>query len=124
MLLDTKNTVKLSELIHWVKKELLSDEALRDDPMPLFVIDEVTVEVNFVLSGGGKGGFDLQVVKADAEVAEERVQKAIVRMKPLVPYERVRERLEEKHLKHLEDRVVRVMVKGLGLSEQDIPPRE
>ena len=124
MFIDTKNTVKLNDLIHWVKMELLSDEALRNDSIPLFVIDEVTVEVNFVLSGKGEGGFDLLVVKAGAEVGEERVQKAIVKMKPIVPYERVRERLEEKQLKHLEDRAVRVLVKGRDLSEQDIPPRE
>ena len=124
MPLDTKKAVKLSELIRWVKKELLSDEAFRNDPVPLFVVDEVTVEVNFVLSGEGEGGFDLQVVTAGAKVAEERVQKATVRMKPLVPYERVRERLEEKHLKRLEDRVIRVIVKGLELSEQGIPSRE
>jgi len=124
MPLDTKKAVKLSELIRWVKKELLSDEALRDDPVPLFVIDEVTVEVNFVLSGEGEGGFDLQVVTAGAKVAEERMQKAIVRMKPLVPYERVRERLEEKHLKRLEDRVIRVLVKGPALFEQHLPPLE
>ena len=124
MPLDAKNTVKLSELIHWVKKELLSDEALRDDPVPLFVIDEVTVEVNFVLSGEGEGNFDLRIVKAGARVAEKRVQKAIVRMKPLVPYERVRDRLEEKQLRHLEDRVVRVLVKGPPVTEQDVPPLE
>ncbi len=121
---DTRNAVRLSELIHWVKKELLSDEAFRDDPVPLFVIDEVTVEVNFVISGEGEGSFDLQVVKADAKVAEERVQKAIVRMKPIVPYERVRERLGEKHLRHFEDRLIRMLVKGLDLSGQDVPPRE
>src|SRR5512141_216201 len=102
MPLDTKDTIKLSELIHWVKRELLSDDALKDDPVPLFVIDEVTIEVNFVLSGEGTGEFNLQVVKAGAKVTEERVQKAIVRMKPIVPYERVRERLDEKHLKHRE----------------------
>jgi len=124
MYIDTKDTVKLSELIHWVKKELLSDDALKDDLVPLFVIDEVTVEVNFVVSGEGNGEFDLQVVKATAKVSEERVQKAIVKLKPLVPYERVRERLDERQLRHLEDRVVRVLVKGLDLSEQDVPKRE
>jgi len=124
MPLDTKGTVRLSELIRWVKKELLSDEALQDDPVPLFVIDEVTVEVNFVLSGEGEGGFDLQVVKAGAKVAEERVQKAIVRMKPLVPYEQVRARLGEEQLERLEKEGVRVLLKGLALPETSVPPRE
>jgi hypothetical protein len=124
MPLDTKSTVKLSELIHWVKKELLSDEALRDDPAPLFVVDEVTVEVNFILSGGGKAGFDLQVITAGAEVTEERVQKAIVRMKPLVPYERVRDRLGEEQLEYLENEGVKVLLKGMVLPEAGVPPRE
>ncbi len=53
MPLDNKDTVKLNELIHWVKKELLSEKAKENDPEPLFIIDEVTVEVNFVLSGKG-----------------------------------------------------------------------
>lgn len=124
MPIDTKDTVKLSKLIHWVKRELFSEEAHGDDSLPLFVIDEVTVEVNFVISGEGEGGFDLQVVKAGAKVAEERVQKAIVRLKPLVPYERVRERLEERHLKHFENKAIKLLIKGLPSSEQDVPPLE
>lgn len=124
MPLDVKDTVKLSELIYWLKRELLSEEMFEGDPLPLFVIDEVSVEVNFVVSGETEGGFDLQVVKVGAKIAEERVQKAVVRMKPLVPYERVRERLEERHLKHLEDKVVRIIVKGSDSPEEGIPPRE
>ena len=121
--LDTKNTVKLSELIHWVKKELLSDEARRDDPVPLFVIDQVTVEVHFVLSGEGEGGFDLQVVKAGTKVAEERVQKAIVRMKPLVPYDEVRARLKEEEREYVEG-AMKALVKGHIMSEESVPKRE
>lgn len=124
MYLDTKDSVKLSELIYWVKKELLSKESFEEDTMPLFMIDEVTVEVNFVLSGEGEGGINLQVVKVGTKVSEERVQKAIVKLKPLVPYERVRERLEEQQLKHFEDRVVKILVKGLETSEHSVPPRE
>lgn len=124
MPLDTKQTVRLSELIHWVKRELLSDEALTNDPVPLFVVDEVTVEVNFILSGEGEGGFDLQVVKAGTKVAEERVQKAIVRMKPVVPYERVRDKLGKEQLERLEKEGAKVLLKGLISQETSAPPRE
>lgn len=123
MYLDTKNTVRLSELIHWVKRELFSDEAFQDDSVPLFVIDEVTVEVNFVLSGEGEGGVDLQVLRAGAKVGEERVQKAIVRMKPIVPYDKARETLGETQLRQLEDEVARVLLKGRAVTRQDIPTR-
>lgn len=124
MPLDIKKTVKLSELIHWVKEELLSDEVFRDDPVSLFVIDEVTVEVNFVLSEEGGGGFNLQVVKADAKIADERVQKAVVRMKPIVPYDRVIDKLEEGELEYIEKEAARVLVKGRVLPEQSVPSRE
>ena len=124
MMLDNKKTVKLSELIHWVKKELLSDNALKNDPVPLFIIDEVTVEINFTLSGEGEAGFDLVVVKSGAKVAEERVQKAIVRMKPLIPFERVREKLSKEQLEQFENEGVKVFLKGHSLSEALVPPRE
>jgi hypothetical protein len=124
MHLDNKNTIKLNELIHWVKKELLSPQIPDDDTLPLFVIEEVTVEVNFVLAGESEGGFDLQIVNAGAKISEERVQKAIVKMKPLIPYERVREKINVERLKNLEDKAIRVIVKGMELSEQSVPPRE
>jgi hypothetical protein len=124
MHLDTKKTIKLSELIYWVKKELLSDETLRNDPVPLFIIEEVTVEVNFILSGEGEGGFDLQVVKAGAKIAEERVQKAIVRMKPLISSERLREKLGKEQIEYLEKEGMKVMLKGMALPESGVPSRE
>jgi len=126
--MDNKNTVKLSELINWVKKELLSDEARRNDPVPLFVIDEVTVEVNFVLSGEGQGGIDLVLVKADTKIAEERVQKAIVRMKPIVSAQEIatefaKQRPQDRE-KALNDSV-KFMLKGRPTtSEESIPKVE
>lgn len=124
--LDNKDTVKLNELINWVKQELLSKEARSKDPVPLFVIDEVTVEVNFVLSGKGGGGFDLKVVKADAEVSEERIQKAIVRMKPLLSHEEVVDKLLTEYPQIKEEIVndsVKVILKGRGSDEESVPKR-
>ncbi len=127
MHLDSKNSVKLNELIHWVKKELLSDEARDNDPVPLFVIDEVTVEVNFVLSGEGGTGFDLKIVKADAKVKEDRIQKAVVRMKPLVPYQELADEFSKRHPEIREkvvDDSVKVLLKGKTLDEENVPDLE
>ncbi|MBD3157350.1 MAG: hypothetical protein GF309_01050 [Candidatus Lokiarchaeota archaeon] len=124
MHLDTKESMKLNKLIHWVKKELLSDEAQKDDPVPLFIIDEVTVEINFVLTGEGEGGFDLRVVRAGAKVGEERIQKAVVHMRPIVPYEDLKARLAEEHLVELEEVAARALIKGRAWSGEDIPERE
>ncbi len=128
MYLDNKDSVKLSELIHWVKKELLSDEMRDNDPVPLFVIDEVTVEVNFVLSGEGGTGFDLKVVKADAKVKEDRIQKAVVRMKPLVPYQELADEFSRRHPEIREKAVddsVKVLLKGSKtFDEENVPELE
>ena len=125
MHLDTKDTVKLSDLIQWVKKELLSNEVFRDDAVPLFQIDEVTVEVNFVLTGEGEGGFDLRVVKAGAKVAEERVQKAIVRMRPTVVYKQVEAEFGEEQSKSMKQQAKHGLLKGEGpLSKDSVPKRE
>lgn len=129
MYLDNKNTVKLSELIYWVKQELLSDEARRNDPVPLFVIDEVTVEVNFVLAGKGSGGFDVVIAKANAEVAEERVQKATVRMKSLIPYDELVAEYKTKHPQERKQSLndsLKVLLKGSVLENESeaVPPVE
>ncbi len=122
MYLDNKNSVKLSELIHWVKQELLSEETRRTDPVPLFVIDEVTLEVNFVLTGEGEGGFDVKIVKLGAKVTEERVQKATIKMKPLVPYNKLAEEFA-KRKPHLVDQVmedsVRVLLRGRTVEDDE-----
>lgn len=128
MRLDTKNTVKLSELIYWVKKELFEDAAPEVEQAPLFIIEEVTVEVNFVLTGGGEAGLNLHVLKAGTKVGEERVQKAVVRMKPVVPYEKVVARFAEKHPRVVEqvlDDSVRVLLKGrTGGGAKAVPQRQ
>lgn len=128
MFLDNKGSIKLSELINWVKKELLSDEARRNDPVPLFIIDEVTVEVNFVLTGEGEGGFNLVVVKADSKVGEERVQKAIVRMRPIVPPDQLAAEFATQQpqvRQQVLNEAVKVLLKGATAADSEsVPTRE
>lgn len=97
--MDNKNTIKLSDLITWVKQEIRAAERTEDDPAPLFAIDEVTLEVNFMLEGETAGKFNMVVVKADGIVSEQRVQKATIHMKAIVSPERLAEDLEKNHPK-------------------------
>ena len=115
-----RKPICLSELIFWVKNELLAEEALKKDPIPLFAIEEVTVEVNFVVSGNLKGGFNLQVVEADAEIEEQRVQKATVKMTPLLDREQVIEELVETRPEIIEivkSKSVKAVLKGRSADE-------
>ena len=64
--------LSLKTLIRSVSDELLASRAERQERgLPaLFEIQELTVEVSFVVteSEGGGGGFDLKVVRADTSV--------------------------------------------------------
>ncbi len=114
-MIDNKKTIKLHELISWVKKEIRLADLAENDPAPLFAIDEVTLEVNFVLGGEGAGTFDMVVVKADTKVTEERVQKATIHLKSLIPAERLSEMLEKDHsqaYQRIVNESIRVLLKG------------
>lgn len=91
--------IKLNELITWVKQEILSAERLKNDPAPLFIIDEVTLEINFTVSGKADGRIELMVAQAGGVVKEERVQKATIHMKSIIPSEELLGELKEKHEK-------------------------
>jgi hypothetical protein len=75
-------TIGLSDLIDRVKMELLSEK--RIDQPKLFSIDELTIEVNFVVNGDLESGFNLGVVTLESQVSEERVQKVTIKMTPLM----------------------------------------
>ena len=62
--------LSIKELVTAVSHELISSQKEREargDPA-LFRIDEMTLEISFVVtkSAGGKGGFDLTVITASA----------------------------------------------------------
>jgi hypothetical protein len=72
----------IAELIQRIKQDLLVPQSGKDPS--LFSIDEITLEVNFTVSGDINSGFDLGVVTLGSDVSEERVQKVTVKLSPLV----------------------------------------
>jgi len=123
MYLDNKDSISLSDLIYWVKKELFLPLEKNENPVPLFMIDEITVEVNFVVSGASKGGFDLKVVSLEGDVSEERVQKATVHMRPIIPMSVLSERLQKdpEERERILDNSIKVLYKG-SYGSEDVPP--
>jgi hypothetical protein len=81
--------LSLKTLIRAVSEELRTsqDERIARGQPPLFEVQELTVEVSFVIteSKGGHGGFDLKVIKADANVKydKESVHKVTLKLKAL-----------------------------------------
>lgn len=71
----------INELIERVKEELLIEQ---DKKKPkLFRITEITLEINFAISGDINSGFDLGVVTLGSEVSEERIQKVTIKLDPI-----------------------------------------
>ena len=124
---DNKRPISLSELIYWVKQELLSEEARKKDPVPLFTIDEVTVEVNFVVEGTIEGGFSvLKIVEVGSEVLEQQVQKATIKMTPILDREQVVDELVASNPEILEvvkSESVKAVLKGKTQAAKTAPTR-
>jgi hypothetical protein len=77
-----KKSLGITELIQRIKEDLL-DEKAQNTP-ELFSIDEVNLEINFVISGDISSGFNFSVVTLGSKVSEERIQKVAIKMSPLV----------------------------------------
>ena len=122
----TKKPVSLRELIYWVKEELLSELARQQDPVPLFAVDEVTVEVNFVVDGTLQGGFDIKVVQASSEVSEQRVQKAVVKLSPVLDRQAIIDELAASNpgiLDTVKSRSAKALLKGGSGGPGEAPDR-
>ena len=83
--------IGISELIQRLKTDLLS-ATFSEDPK-LFSIDEVTLELNFVISGNIDSGFNFGVVTLGSDIHEDRIQKITIKMTPLVSKEQLIENL-------------------------------
>jgi hypothetical protein len=119
--------ISLSDLIYWVKQELLSEEARKNDPVPLFAIDEITVEINFIVEGTVKGGFSaLTIVEAGSEVSEQRVQKATIKMAPILDRAMVIDELVASNPEIVEvvkSESVKAILKGKTKTKKTAPAR-
>jgi Trypsin-co-occurring domain 2 len=81
--------LSLKDLIRAVSNELRAsrEERLAEQQPAIWEVSELTIEANFVVtaSAGGSGGFDLKILKADAQIdhSEQTVHKVVVTLKAL-----------------------------------------
>jgi len=108
---DLARSVSLSELIAWVKQDLLSEEARKNDPVPLFTIDEVTVEVNFTVEANNEGKISLKIIEFGGGVSGQTVQKATIKLTPILTKEEIREIRKEEIAKY-KSHAARVIMRG------------
>lgn len=75
--------IGLTELIYQVKRELLSAESRQNDPVPLFAVDEIELELAVTVSREGQAGINIQVLNVGGGATREDAQTVRVTLKPL-----------------------------------------
>jgi len=113
--MSKEKSIGLAELIEKVKRELLSTKAEAEGTVPLFSVDEVSLELKVTVRKEGKAGLQIHVVEAGGGVGRDDVQTVTVTLSPLVSKEeRVRlfkERYPERW-QAVEDASVEAGLKG------------
>ena len=80
---DEPKSIGLTELIYQVKRELLSSESRQNDPVPLFAVDEIELEVAITVSREGQVGINIQVFSLGGGASRADAQTVRVKLKPL-----------------------------------------
>ncbi len=78
-----RKPIGLTELIYQVKRELLSAESRQNDPVPLFAVDEIELELAVKVSREGQAGVNIQVLNVGGGASRENAQTVKVTLKPL-----------------------------------------
>lgn len=86
----------ISDLIQRIKEDLLSEQG--EEKTKLFSLDEITLELNFLVSGDIASGFNLGIVTLGSDVSEERVQKIKIKMSPLVSKTQLLEKINNNEI--------------------------
>jgi hypothetical protein len=85
--------IGLKELIQEVKKELLAQAP--DDPVPLFYVEGVELELSVAARKEGQAGVKIYVVDIGGSAGQERAQTVRVRLQPLYSREEMRRLVEQ-----------------------------
>ncbi|MEH2146786.1 trypco2 family protein [Nostoc sp.] len=85
--MSEENSIGLAELIEQIKQELLSTEAEREKPIPLFSVDQVSLELQVTARKEGKAGIKVYVVELGGGGSRDNVQKVTVTLTPLLSKE-------------------------------------
>lgn len=78
------NPIGLTELIEQVKRDLLTPEEGRGGNIPIFSVDEVSLELQVTVHKDAEGGIKVYVVELGGGVARDDVQKVNVKLTPLL----------------------------------------
>jgi hypothetical protein len=119
--------VSLSEFIFQVKKDLLNKQLSKDDPVPLFAIDEIEVEVSVTATreAEGKAGLNLTILGVGLEaggtgtVGKENAQTVRVKLSPLLSKAELFEQLPDHVKQEIKRKSSTAVMRGDKISTPD-----
>jgi len=76
-----KGNISIGDFIHQVKSELMDAQTATEDPF--YRLEDVTLEVSFVLEAAGKAGFNLYVVELGGESKAAQTHKVTLKLRPI-----------------------------------------
>jgi hypothetical protein len=79
----TPDSIGLTELIYQVKRELLSPDSRRADPIPLFAVEQIELEIAIIVDRTLEGGINIQVLSVGADKSRQDAQTVRVTLRPL-----------------------------------------
>jgi hypothetical protein len=120
--MSKEDSIGLAEFIEQVKRELLSTEPGVEGSIPLFSVDEVTLELQVAVHKEGKAGLQIYVVELGGGVGRDDTHNVTVTLTPLLSKEE-RIRLYKTHYPErwaaLEYASVKAGLKGSGEESLD-----
>jgi len=108
--MSSETSIGLNDLIEKIKQELKFSHTDTD----LFFVEEVNLEINFVVSGDIKSGFNVGIVTLGSDINEQRVQKIAVKLTPIISKDELRERISSKDIDTILASSSKSLLKGGG----------
>jgi hypothetical protein len=117
---DDPKPIGLTELIYQVKRELLNADGREDDPVPLFAVEEIELEVAVTVSREGQAGINIHVFNVGGSASREDAQTVRVKLKPLLSHEQLLAVLQKRDPSLFEavSEESQALLKGANLSGQ------
>ena len=115
-------SIGLAELIQEVKRELVSADAATADGRggaPLFMVEDIELEIKVSVSAKGGGGVDIHVVQLNAGLERDDVHTVTVKLQPILSHDERLELLRRDGLGPEIERQAKALVKGDGPSRDD-----
>ena len=122
-----KQPILLSEFIFQVKQDLLDKQFSAEDPVPLFAIDEIEIEVGVTATREAEGntGLNLTIFGIGLEaggtgtVGKENAQTVRIKLTPLLTKEEWLSTLSPEQLQRIKAKSGEVLTRGEQVRELD-----